>query len=179
MSSYDKVREQYRPKHIEVLMIAESQPPKADMQSSRQFYLADRIRTEDRLFTNTIKALYPEAAELTEVQIQPDKEKWLRRFQADGWYMIEALETSLEHEVTKQERQALIAKALPRLLERVKKLAHADTKLILIKSNVFDVASAPLRAAGYDVLNTALLDYPGRFNQPAYREKLAAMVAKI
>ncbi len=173
MSVYDKVREQYRPKDIKVLMIAESQPPAADIQSSRQFYFTDRLRTEDRLFTNTMKALYPEAADLTEAQLQPDKEEWLRRFQADGWYMTEALETSLAHEVTKQERQELIAKALPRLLERVKELASADTKLILIKSNVFDVAATPLREAGYDVLNTALLDYPGRFNQKDYREKLA------
>ncbi|HVI69788.1 MAG TPA: hypothetical protein VM581_05035, partial [Magnetospirillaceae bacterium] len=80
MDSYDDVRKQYRPKHIKVLMIAESQPPAANVQSSRQFYFADHIRREDRLFTNTIKALYPETAELTEAQIQPDKEKWLRRF---------------------------------------------------------------------------------------------------
>lgn len=175
MSHYDSIRLAYKPDHIKVLMIAESQPPSADTQSSRQFYYADRIRKEDRLFTNTIKALYPETTELTEAQIQPDKEKWLRRFQADGWYMIEALETSLEHEVTKQQRQALIAKALPRLLERVKQLAGAGTKLILIKSNVFDVAAKPLRDAGYDVLNQQLLDYPGRFNQKEYREKLRLM----
>lgn len=178
MSDYEKTRQQYKPAHIKVLMIAESQPPSATTQSSRQFYYTDRIRTEDRLFTNTIKALYPEAAELTEAHMQPDKEMWLRRFQHDGWYMIEALETSLAHEVTKQKRQELIAAALPRLLERVKELVEPGAKIILIKSNVFDVAAQPLRDAGYTVLNTGLLDYPGRFNQKAYREKLHAMVRK-
>lgn len=177
MSLYDSVRKQYKPEHIKVLMVAESQPPEAAVQSSRQFYYTDRIRKEDRLFTNTIKALYPEAADLTEAQIQPDKEKWLRRFQKDGWYMIEALETSLEHKVTKKERQTLISKALPDLLRRVKDLAQTNTKLILIKSNVFDVAAQPLRDAGYEVLNTELLDYPGRFNQRAYRDKLSAMIS--
>lgn len=179
MSDYDKAREEYKPREIKVLMIAESQPPAANVQSSRQFYYIDRIRKEDRLFTNTIKALYPEAANLTEAQIQPDKQKWLRRFQADGWYMIEALETSLPHEVTKQQRQELIAAALLGLLERVKKLASKDTKLILIKSNVFEVAAQPLRDAGYTILNKQLLDYPGRFNQKAYREKLALMAAEL
>jgi len=172
MDDYDKTRQQYKQLHIKVLLIAESPPPAANIQSSRQFYRSTPIRKDDRLFVNTIKALYPEAAELTEAKIEPEKEQWLRRFQADGWYMIEALETSQEHEVTKQQRQERIKVALPRLIERVQSLAGPDTKVILIKSNVFDVAAKPLRAAGFTVLNTELLDYPGRFNQRDYREKL-------
>lgn len=175
--TYDELRQTYKPTHIKLLLIAESPPPaSADTASSRHFYRSDRERRDDRLFTNTIKALYPEAAELTEAQIQPDKEKWLRRFQADGYYMIEALETSQEHEVTKEDRQTRIHNALPRLLERVRQLAEKDTRIILIKSNPFAVAAEPLRAAGFTVLNTELVDYPGRFNQRAYREKLAKLV---
>ena len=172
MESYDKIRQRYRPDRIKILLIAESPPPPADDGGSRHFYRSDKIRPDDRLFANTIKALYPEAAELKENELEQEKEKWLRKFQADGWYMIEALEESLPHEITKPERQALIARHLPRLLERVKQLADPGTKIILIKSNVFDVTAKPLREAGFTVLNTELLDYPGRFNQRAYREKL-------
>jgi hypothetical protein len=175
MRSYDTVREQYRPKTIKWLLIAESPPPSADKQSSRHFYRTDQIRKDDRLFTNTIKALYTEVADATEADIQKDKEKWLKRFQADGWYMIEALEESQIHEVTKQDRQSRIHNALPRLITRVQKLAGPNTKIILIKSNVFEVAAQPLRAAGFTVLNTELVDYPGQFNQKAYREKLAKL----
>lgn len=177
MSSYDDIRQRYRPKHIKVLLIAESPPPEADIPSSRHFYRSDQVRREDRLFTNTIKALYPEAAKLVESALQTDKEAWLRKFQHDGWYMIEALEESQPHEITKAERQERIRRSLPSLLDRVTKLVDTKAKLILIKSNVFDAAAAPLREAGFTVLNTELLDYPGRFNQRAYREKLAAMVA--
>jgi hypothetical protein len=179
MSSYDEIRQGYRPAHIKALLIAESPPPPAHIGGSRHFYRSSSARTDDRLFTNTIKALYSEAAEKTEAELEPDKEQWLRRFQADGWYMIEALEVSQQHEVTKPERQARIKEALPRLLERVKQLADKDTKIILIKSNVFDVAAEPLRAAGFTVLNAKLLDYPGIYNQRAYREKLAAYAAHI
>ncbi len=63
-------------------------------------------------------------------------------------------------------------------MKRVKKLANTKTKLILIKSNVFDVAAEPLRSAGFKVLNTELVDYPGQFNQRDYREKLARLVGK-
>jgi hypothetical protein len=130
------------------------------------------------LFTNTIKALYPDTADTAEVELQQDKEHWLRRLRTDGWYMIEALEESMPHEVTKKDRQEYIKQSLPRLLKRVAELADKDTKIILIKSNVFDVAAQPLRQAGFNVLNTGLVDYPGRYNQTAYREKLAKL-AKI
>jgi len=169
---YDDIRQQYKPKHIRFLLVAESPPPSAEIQSSRHFYRSEIVRKDDRLFVNTIKALYPEAEDMTETQIEPDKEQWLRRFQEDGWYMIEALETSQRHAVTKQERQDKIREHLPELIQRIQSLASADTKIILVKSNVFDVAAEPLRKAGFTVLNTELVDYPGRFNQRDYREKL-------
>lgn len=176
MTTYETIRQSYKPQRVEVLLIAESPPPPADVQSSRQFYYTDRIRKADRLFVNTIKALYADAAELTEAQLEADKETWLRRFQADGYYMIEALDESQPHEATKQERQEKIRVNLPVLLKKVQALANPDTKIVLIKSNVFDVAAGPLRDAGFTVLNTELVDYPGQFNQRAYREKLAYLV---
>lgn len=176
MNSYDDVRRLYRPKHIKMLLIAESPPPPPDVQSSRQFYYTDRIRKDDRLFINTIRALYPEALDISEAEIEAKKETWLHRFQQDGWYMIEALEESQEHEVTKKQRQQRIGDCAPRLIERVRELASPDTGIILIKSNVFEVAAEPLRQAGFTVLNTGLVDYPGRYNQRAYREKLAKLV---
>jgi hypothetical protein len=179
MNDYDKIRQTYKPTHIKFLMIAESPPPSAEVQSSRHFYRSDRVHKDDRLFTNTIKALYLQTADLTEAQIQAEKEKWLKQFRADGWYMIEALETSLPHGVTKKERQLLIKQNLNNLIKRVKKLADSSTKIILIKSNVFVAAAEPLRAAGFNVLNKELLDYPGQFNQRAYRQKLSEMAEDL
>ena len=174
--SYESIRLRYKPKQLKHLLIAESPPPAPHIQSSRQFYYSDRVRKDDRLFTNTIRALYAEAADLSEAELEAQKESWLNKFSSDGWYMIEALEESQVHEVTKNQRQDKISQSLPRLIERVKKLANKDTKIILIKSNVFDMVAEPLRQAGFNVLNKKLLDYPGRFNQRAYREKLAALI---
>lgn len=177
MNEYDAIREGYRPAKIHYLLIAESPPPPPDFEGSRHFYRTDRARHEDRLFTNTIKALYPETTAMTEPELEASKDEWLRRFQADGWYMIEALEESQAHKVTKPQRQERIREHLPRLVERVTELADSDTKIILIKSNVFEVAAEPLRAAGFNVLNQKLVDYPGHYNQAAYREKLANLIA--
>ena len=90
--------------------------------------------------------------------------------------MIEALDESLPHETTKQERQEKIRSAIPTLLKKVDTLASEDTRLILIKSNVFEVATEPLRNAGYKVLNHELVDYPGQYNQRAYREKVRSLL---
>lgn len=174
--TYDEIRAQYKPQHIALLFIAESPPPSEQTNSSRQFYRTTKIYPEDRLYVNTIRALYPETLAVSQADLQAQKEIWLRRFQADGYYMIEALEESQPHKATKKQRQERIAAALPRLIERVKALVSRDTKIILIKSNVYDVAAEPLREAGFTVLNKELVDYPGRFNQKAYREKVAALI---
>lgn len=173
--TYDDVRRQYRPSTIRILLIAESPPPTPEIQSSRQFYYTDRIRKDDRLFTNTIRALYPETTDLKEEELETEKEKWLKKFKSDGFYMIEALEESQIHKVTKKQRQERIRESLPRLIERVGELATPSTGIILIKSNVFDTAAQPLKQAGFNILNTELVDYPGHFNQRTYREKLATL----
>lgn len=164
--------------HIRLLLIAESPPPATEVDSSRHFYRSDKVRRDDRLFTNTIRALYPAVAQETEAALQEQKESWLCKLQTDGVYMIEALTESQVHEVTKKERKAKIYHVLPDLIERVKSLASKDTGIVLIKSNVFEIAAMPLREAGLHVLNTALVDYPGQFNQTAYREKLGTLVRK-
>lgn len=176
MDDYEKVRIKFKPSRIRILLIAESPPPSANVESSRQFYRNDRIRKNDRLFVNTIKALYSEVANLTEKELELQKDFWLSRLQNDGYYMIEALDESQKHEVTKRQRQEKIKKNLPNLLKKASALATEDTKIILIKSNVFEVAAKPLKEAGFNVLNKELVDYPGQFNQRAYREKLKKLL---
>lgn len=179
MSEYDSIRENYLPKEIKVLLIAESPPPSADIQSSRHFYRTDRIRRDDRLFTNTIRAVYPDLQEQTEQQLEQQKDTLLKRFQSDGFYFIEALPVSMVHEITKKQRQINIHDVLPELIEKVQNLANHKTSIVLIKSNVFDVAREPLLRAGFHVLNKELVDYPGRYNQRAYREKLSDLLRNI
>jgi hypothetical protein len=179
MDEYEEIRRKYRPEKIAVLLIAESPPPPAKIGGSRHFYRTDRNRgSDDRLFLKTVQGKYPDAAAKSVDELENEKEQWLRRLQADGWYLIEALEESQKHQVKKPERQKKIKEALPRLIERVKELAGKETKIITIKSNVFDVAAPALRETGFTVLNEKNVDYPGVFNAEAYRTKLAALVTE-
>lgn len=172
MESYENIREKYKPSSVELLLIAESPPPASNVESSRHFYRTDRIRNNDQLFTNTIQALYPESP--TDAKsIATQKAKWLDKLKTDGIYMIEALPSSLPHNVTKKERQELIKNNLEKLIKKIKTLKNPNTKIVLIKSNVFEIAANPLKSEGFKVLNKELVDYPGQYNQAAYREKLA------
>jgi hypothetical protein len=176
MNEYELVRQKYRPEVIKYLLIAESPPPGPGVGSSRQFYRAEYQAPDDRLYANTMRAVFSEAQDLGSQELEAGKADWLERFKGAGFYMIEALEESLEHEVTKKQRQEILAAHAQRVIERVQDLAAPETRLILIKSNVFDTLAGPLREAGFDVLNTELLDYPGRFNQADFRRKLSQMV---
>ncbi|GAC1373091.1 MAG: hypothetical protein NVSMB39_7350 [Candidatus Saccharimonadales bacterium] len=178
MSEYDEVRQTYRPEVIKYLLIAESPPPRAGVASSRQFYRAEYQAPDDWLFANTMRVVFAEAADLAIKELEAQKEQWLRRFAEVGFYMIEALEKSLTHDVTKKRRREILAEHTDELASRVGELDASAAKLILIKSNVYDMLAGPLRAAGFAVLNEELLDYPGRFNQAYYRRKLAGMLEK-
>lgn len=170
MESYENTRLKYKPTKIKILLIAESPPPKASIESNRHFYRADKARVNDRLFINTVRAIYD--IDEPGSSLEQNKRYWLNKLQNDGIYLIEALSISLPHEVSKQERRTLIKNNLPTLIKRVSHLAKPNTKIILIKSNVFDVAAEPLREAGFNVLNKELVDYPGQYNQQTYIEKL-------
>mgnify|MGYP000901903779 FL=1 len=176
VSEYEKLRRNYKPDKIRYLLIAESPPPPPEFEGSRHFYRTDRPRRDDRLFLNTVRAIYSGALNLSDDQLEQDKENWLERLKQDGFYMTESLEESVKKVVKKPERQERIKKALPRLISRVEELADEDTKIVLIKSNVFEVACEPLEEAGFNVLNKALVDYPGFWNQKAYREKLSDLI---
>lgn len=173
---YEQVRQSFKPDEVRWLFVAESPPPAdAGKISTRHFYRSD-TGPGDRLFMNTMRALYPEAAKLSEEALAAAKAEWLKRFQTDGCYMIEAVPESIPHGVPKPKRREAIKTALPNLLERVKALAGPETKLILIKSNTYDIAAEPLRQAGFKVLNDALLDYPGAWREEPYRRKLTTMM---
>ena len=174
-SDYEALRQQYKPDAIKWLFMAESPPPEAGKTSTRHFYRTG-VGIGDRLFANTIKALYPETNNLTEQALADSKENWLRRFQSHGCYMIEALDESLPHSTTTSLRKQKIKDSLPKIIEKVRALASPDTKIILIKSNPFNIAAEPLKAAGFNVLNQALLDYPGYWREEPYRTKLKSMM---
>jgi UDP-glucose 6-dehydrogenase len=174
-AEYEKLRSNYRPAEIKWLFVTESPPPPPETGGTRHFYELG-VESNDRLYSNTMKALYSEAVSLSEKQLGTDKEQWLRRFADDGCYQIESLEVSLPHGTKTAERHKHISQNLPTLIEKIKALATMDTKVILIKSTVYKMASEPLKAADINVINSDFIDYPGYWREQQFVQKLSSLM---
>ena len=177
---YEATRKSYKPANVKLLFIAESPPPAdAAKPTTRAFYRIEAAGDGDRLFNNTMQVLYPEFVDIKIENLSSEKNNYLKRFQADGYYLIEALTDSMPKDATPSQRQKFLKDQLPSLLERVKPLVGPGTAIILIKSNPFKICSQPLRSVGYNVLNTETLNYPGYWQEQAYRTKLKDLLAGI
>lgn len=176
---YEKLRQTYRPPgRVNWLLVTESPPPDdpAD-KGTRHFYQNDRAEN-DRLFWNTMRAIYPEAKDLSEAGLAKQKAKWLARFKNDGFYLIESLEQSLPHGTKTSERHQAIKAGLPELIKKIKMIADNKTKVILIKSTVYKIAAEELKSAGFNVINETFIDYPGYWREQQFAAKLSALLKK-
>ena len=92
--------------------------------------------------------------------------------------MIDAVEKPIKKGTSDSMRAKLINENFPRLLQKVKKLAGNDTKIILIKKIVFKELEKKLKAQGFSVINTEMLDFPASGRQPQFREKFKKLIIK-
>jgi hypothetical protein len=82
---YERLREQYRPDRLEVLLIGES-PPDPGV-GERRFFYAPTLRI-DNLCRGVAQTLYGNHPEID----RTDKPAVLRRLQADGFWLIDAVD---------------------------------------------------------------------------------------
>lgn len=137
-------REKYRPIEPRIIFIAEAPPENIE----RFFYYED-VKTGDTLFINLMRVLYPEYRKENNGKIEDirrDKAKLLKRFQADGYYLIDALPGPISLRLSSSERVKLIDKRKFKILAEISKLLGdkplestvASKGVILIKVTVFD-----------------------------------------
>ncbi|HRE03243.1 MAG TPA: hypothetical protein PLV68_18240, partial [Ilumatobacteraceae bacterium] len=89
---HEELRELYRPRHLRVLLIGES-PPASDNRARRFFY-APELTGHDSLFRSAALAAYGYTkADLAE----RSKTSVLLRLQADGIWLIDAVEHAINH----------------------------------------------------------------------------------
>lgn len=165
---YTAARNKYRPVQLHTLLIAEAPPCSLD----RYFYF-EAVPRQDSLFLEIMGVLYPrQKVEYLAAKRDPAlKEALLEAFQEDGYWLMDLSE--LPHELL----GIPPADALPSLLERVKKVADKDTRMILIKSNVFDLCYPALTSQGYKV-SPERIPFPGSGQQGVFRERFARALAE-
>jgi hypothetical protein len=153
LEEINKARVKYKPANIKYLLIAEAPPDNIE----RFFYYSD-VKRADGLFLGIMEALYPDLKQYYLKQRRNSKLKveLLEKFKGDGFYLIDLFDFPISF------NSLSFAEISLNLLNRVKCLVNDNTKIILLKANVHDLAFQPLKGEGFSVINK-------RINFPAYQ----------
>ena len=158
-TTISRLRQRYKPKTIKVLFVAESPPaesPPKSLDEEVRFFYNPRQERWDHMYRSVMKAVFPDF----EYRFG-EKDKWLRRFSDDGYYMIDATDSPVNRLSSSKRRFELNA-AVDGKLSEIAELISSNTPIILIKKNVFLAFSDPLRGAGYKVIHESFFVYTSK-----------------
>ena len=169
MNPFEKARLKYKPETIKYLLVAET-PPKSD---STRFFYFENVQDQDSLFLETMKVLYPGQTGGVDAKIIRSKKKeFLGRFNRDGFYLIDSLDTPFEEELRPSQKVKLIRAKQDFLLKKIRGLCDESTKVILISATVYKANNEFLRENGVNIVNREMIDFPGSGGQKKFREKM-------
>lgn len=160
LARYRTASNKYKPADLKTLIIAEAPPCNLD-----RFFYFEEVPRQDSLFLEMMGVLYPEmkAQYLAKKRDPALKVELLEEFQADGYWLMDLAELPYEVSGIRHED------SLPDLLARVEKAAGPETRMVLVKANVFDCCYAALKEAGYKV-SAERIPFPGSGQQAVFRE---------
>lgn len=132
----EKARLKYKPDKVKYLLIAEAPP-----ESIERFFYYDNVDEKDYLFLGVAQSLYPDLKNkfLASGRSSVIKNEILLLIKAEGFYLLDLSELPLSLLTNNLSSQ------LPTLISKVKKVADKQTKIILIKVNVYDITFHSLR----------------------------------
>ncbi len=153
-----KAREKYKPEKIKYLLIAEAPPDNLE----RFFYYPD-VPSADYLFLGVISVLYPadKIEYLDNFRSPKLKETLLNKLKDEGFYLIDLLD------VPKSYYKGILQNASYGMMEKIKKIADNDTRIILIKANIYDIMYKKLKTEGLNVINKRI-EFPASGNQKKF-----------
>lgn len=162
---YAAARNRYRPQQLRLLLLAEAPPAALD----RYFYF-ENVSRHDSLFLEVMGVLYPDDKKryLASGREEVLKKELLHQFKSDGFWLHTLYQTP---GLWPEEN----SNPVPALLSRLQKIITGTTPILLIGAPTFDAAYAPLREAGFNVLNNRL-PFPGSGQQGVFRKKFSAVV---
>jgi hypothetical protein len=180
LQRFAQASEGYLPGPVRLLFIAEAPPA---FRVHRLFYFTE-LTNGDTLFLEMMKVLYPAQVGFTGESFLPgssvkqmrhNKASLLRRFQADGYFLIDAAERPMPEGATTLTKTRVMTGALPALRQRLERLLpHQEVPIILIGGITYAVCAVPLRRDGWNILNQSMINHPARGNQLLFRAKLRA-----
>ncbi|MET0779237.1 MAG: serine protease [Candidatus Saccharimonadales bacterium] len=169
MNIYEHARQKYAPDKTRVLIVAEAPP-----ESAERFFYYENVKDHDALFVNLMRALYGDYRHARITEIRKDKQKLLKRFRDDGFYLIDALLEPISLKLSSRERERLIAARADDIVKQVKKL-HPTNGTILIKKAVFHSLYEKLSQAGLAVKNHVAIPFPSSGHQKEFQETISGI----
>ncbi len=156
----ENARQKYKPELIKYLLIAEAPPDNLE----RFFYYPD-VRNHDYLFLGVAETLYPDMKKrfLTSRRDGEIKNSILRKFQHEGFYLLDLSELPLSY------LDSSLPSQIPNLIVKIKSLVNAETKIILIKKSIYDIAFNSLKQE-YNVADKRIT-FPGQGGQLKFQDE--------
>ncbi len=171
--TYEELACKYKPKNkIKYLFIAEAPPEKKEGEKVLRYFYNDKVAKYDHLLQNIVEILF--SAKYKRI----DKKQWLLELQSKEFFLIDAIHTPIQSGLSDKVIAGLIDDDFPYLLEKLKKLAGKDTKIILIKKVVYNSLNIRLKKLGFNVINTEMLYFPSHGHQPQFRDKFKELIIK-
>jgi len=153
--------------------VAES-PPR---EGSGRFFYFEEVPVGDSLFLELMKALYEDARGNAKT-LRQRKVEYLKRFRDDGFYLIDASQVPVAGESRSVKTQAIQA-GLGQLEHDLIEIQHPNMKVVLVSSLVYEICCEPLRRAGFNVINTEMVDFPGFGRQKEFQAKFARIIDSL
>ncbi len=178
LGRFEKATRLYAPNPLQLLFIAEAPPA---FKVNRLFYFTG-LKDGDTLFLEMMKVLYPAAVGYHRGSFRPGysarqmrlrKEELLRKFQQEGYQLIDAYEQPMPDGANAATKTVLMRSTLPALQNRVRRLVgKRRVPIILIGGITYSVCAEALRLDGYRVVNDTMIHHPARGGQKLFRAKL-------
>jgi len=185
LERFEEAVRQYLPNPLRLLFIAEAPPA---FKVNRLFYFTG-LRDGDTLFLEMMKVLYPAAIGYHDGSFHPGfsakqmrlrKQELLRRFQNDGYQLIDAYEQPMPDGANAATKMVLMQSTLPALQIKVRRLVDKqNVPIILIGGITYFVCAEALRAGGHRVLNDTMIHHPARGGQKLFRAELRELLINV
>lgn len=170
---YAERRARWQPDRVRLLLVAESAPDDDGDVANRRFFYDQKLTSKDGLFREVVRALY---ADPPLASGPTAKRPWLARLKDDGVFLIDLAAEPVNYHGA-EERAA----ALRRNIETTVALASSlqPEGIVLVKRNVFELLSVPMRNASLPVIHDDFIPFPGSGQQRRFRERFALAISSL
>ena len=168
---YAERRGRWKPAHVQLVIIAESAPDNGEDEANRRLFYDDDLSGRDGLFRQVVQMLF-DGSDIKSGR--GAKRPWLEKLRDRGVYLIDLASVPVNNH-SRSDRAAALDQNISATVTLASELAPDG--IVLIKKNVFELLSEPLRAAGLPVRHDEFIPFPASGQQTSFRERFAAAIS--